>query len=60
MLFLGGNKYRTLALYVGEVFKNRDNKICSEKDYAGDAQQKKLKSTDPTSRQTGRPTSTNT
>jgi hypothetical protein len=46
--------------------KNRDNKICSistvglrtEKGCAGDARQK-LKSTDPTSRQRGHPTSTN-
>jgi hypothetical protein len=62
----GGNKYRNLALKVGGVSKietlnyAHDSRggFRSERSCAGDARQK-LNSTDPTSRQRGRPTSTN-
>jgi hypothetical protein len=61
----GGNKYRNLALLVGGVSKietinyaHESHGTLNGKGCAGDVRQK-LKSTDPTSRQRGRPTSTN-
>jgi hypothetical protein len=61
---LGRNKYRNLALQVGGVSKIELNILMSpsgfkfEKGCTGDARQK-LKTTHTTSRQRGRPTSTN-
>jgi hypothetical protein len=53
----GGNKYRNLALVVGGAseIETINYALRSGKGCAGDARQK-LQSTDPTSRQRGRPT----